>query len=225
MTVKIPEPPIPSVWVLDANVLFSDWARALLLCLSSLAGARLCWSPLVEDEAFRNLVRLGRLTPEDAQSQRQAMAVWMQAQLLPQANPAYFDDLKSVDEKDRHVAALALELHHQQQAYIGLVTWNSKDFPRKPLMKKGIVRYSPDDLAFLMLSNPRSEPSPLQFLESTLQEVLNFKSQHPLSAPTEFAQRARPWPQTGDEWQDFLTRNRMHRLSRFLARWSSPVST
>lgn len=211
MSVKIPEPPVPKVWVLDANVLFSDWARALLFCLSQHHQARLCWSALIEDEVFRNLVRLNRLTSTDAQLQRAGMAGLLEGTLLPEANPAYFPDLKCVDEKDRHVAALALEQVHQQQTMIGLITWNSKDFPRKPLMKKGVVRYSPDDLMFALIADP---PQAQALLHESLLQALSFKQKIPLQQPTEYLSRAKPWPDSAETWQDFLSRNRMHRVSK-----------
>lgn len=211
MSVKIPEPPVPKVWVLDANVLFSDWARALLSCLAKHHRAQLCWSRLIEDEVFRNLVRLNRLTAADADTQRAGMSMLLEGTILPEANPAYFPDLKCVDEKDRHVAALALELHHQQQSMIGLITWNSKDFPRKPLLKKGIVRYSPDDLMFALMDNPQQGE---EMLQHSLDQTLAFKQQIPLQEPTEYLNRARPWPDSKESWKDFLSRNRMHRVSR-----------
>jgi hypothetical protein len=204
---------VPKVWVLDANVLFSDWARALLYCLAKHHQAQLCWSALIEDEVFRNLVRLNRLSALDASIQRSGIATLLNGTILPDANPAYFADLKSVDDKDRHVAALALDLHHRHQSMIGLITWNSKDFPRKPLMKKGIVRYSPDDLMFGLV--PKSEEG-LQLLHQSLNEVLAFKQKLPLQEPTEYLNRARPWPDSPESWKDFLSRNRMHRVSKLI---------
>lgn len=213
MSVKIPEPPVPKIWVLDANVLFSDWARALLYCLAQHHQAQLCWSALIEDEVFRNLVRLNRLSALDAEQQRSGMSGLLNGMIMPDANPVYFPDLKCVDEKDRHVAALALELHHQHQSMIGLVTWNSKDFPRKPLMKKGIVRYSPDDLMFTLLSGSTDGQG---LLQASLNEVLVFKQKLPLQEPTEYLNRARPWPDSIESWKDFLSRNRMHRVSKLI---------
>lgn len=160
---------------------------------------------------FRNLVRLNRLTATDAQIQRAGMASLLNGTLLPDANPAYFPDLKCVDEKDRHVAALALEQVHQQQAMIGLITWNSKDFPRKPLMKKDIVRYSPDDLMFALLPDSQQAQS---LLHNSLEQALSFKQEIPLQEPTEYLSRAKPWPDSAETWQDFLSRNRMHRVSK-----------
>ncbi len=202
---------MPKIWVLDANVLFSDWARALLYCLAEHHRAQLCWSRLIEDEVFRNLVRLNRLTAEDANIQRAGMATLLNGIILPEANPVYFPDLKCVDDKDRHVAALALDLHHQHQSMIGLVTWNSKDFPRKPLMKKGVVRYSPDDLMYALIPKPEDGQ---RLLQASLNEVLVFKQKLPLQEPTEYLNRAKPWPDCEESWKDFLSRNRMHRVSK-----------
>lgn len=166
---------------------------------------------MIEDEVFRNLVRLNRLTATDAQIQRAGMAGLLEGTLMPQANAAYFPDLKCVDEKDRHVAALALEQVHQQQTMIALITWNSKDFPRKPLMKKGIVRYSPDDLMFALIADAQQAQS---LLHNSLEQALAFKQQIPLQEPTEYLSRAKPWPDSAETWQDFLSRNRMHRVSK-----------
>lgn len=214
---------MPNCWVLDANILFSDWARALVGELAHRQKAKLVWSELIEDEAFRNLVRLGRLHPQDAERQRTLLALTYAAECVPLANPAYFADLKAVDEKDRHVAALALDKVHTHEQPVALLTWNIRDFPRKPLLKHHIVRYTPEELILQMAAELPDPCNPL-FTQSWLYEVLSKSIQrvqqshasHPLQHPTAFVEKARPWPTAPLEWLDFLERNRMYQVAKIL---------
>jgi hypothetical protein len=137
VSVVLGKPEVPKHWLLDANVLFSEWTRWLMVALARHHGATLYYTPHIENECYRNLVRLGRLHPEDADRERAELPSRLNAVLLPQNHEPYLADVRQVDEKDRHVAASALALKHQLIQPVGLLTWNLKDFPRKPLVEAG----------------------------------------------------------------------------------------
>ncbi|MDX1669066.1 MAG: hypothetical protein R3194_06600, partial [Limnobacter sp.] len=95
-----------------------------------------------------------------------------------------------------------------------LVTWNIKDFPRKPLLKKGIVRYTPDELAVKLVKQQGWSPQVL--LDETLNRIQHYQKAFPLQKPTEFAMRSQPWPNEPEQWVDFLHRNRLYLFEKLL---------
>jgi hypothetical protein len=209
------KPSVPKHWVLDANVLFSEWSLAFVHTLAQRCQAQLYWTPLIEHECFRNLVRLNRLHPEDAQTQQATLAHRLGACVLDGDYSAYWADVRAVDEKDRHVAATALALKHQTDQYVALLTWNVKDFPRKQLLKLGVVRYSLDDLACELLLADGASVQPL--LQASAQQLHDqLEKAPPKSHPTDFQLKAKPIPNTREEWLVFLARNRLYRLARLL---------
>lgn len=206
---------MPQHWVLDANVLFSEWSLAFVYTLAQRCQAQLYWTPLIERECFRNLVRLRRLHPDDASLQQSTLAQRMHAHVLDGDYSAYIADVRAVDEKDRHVAAAALALKHQTAEYVALLTWNVKDFPRKQLLKLGVVRYNLDDLACEWLGTQQGPLWPLlQASAEQLKQQLEIAP--PKSHPTDFQLKAQPMPETAEEWLSFLSRNRLHRLAKRL---------
>ncbi|MDX1669056.1 MAG: hypothetical protein R3194_06550, partial [Limnobacter sp.] len=122
MSVRIPEPAVPGHWLLDANVLFSEWARFFCSVLAQQYSASVFFTPLVEEEAFRNLVRLNRLSPEDAATRRQSLPLSLSAELDDSEASAYLADVAFVQEKDRPIAASALAAVHRLGCHVGLVT-------------------------------------------------------------------------------------------------------
>ncbi|HEY1058019.1 MAG TPA: hypothetical protein VGE55_04735 [Limnobacter sp.] len=216
MSVLLAKPALPKHWLLDANILFSDWCRALMLELADQHGATLHWTPIIENECFRNLVRLQRLSEADAEAHRAALPGAMSARVLTDDYSACLPDVKSVDEKDRHVAAAALHLKHRLGEPVALVTWNIRDFPRKNLLKLGVVRYSPDDL-LLELFMPSA--GLLERLQGSLKRLDSLLGQLPVRDPNPHREQARPPPSTVDEWLNFLNRNRLHRTARALQRF------
>ncbi|WP_370260787.1 PIN domain-containing protein [Limnobacter sp.] len=215
MSVVLPKPPVPHHWLLDANVLFSEWSRGLMFILARTHQAQLHWTPTIEHECYRNLVRLGRLHPEDAALEQARLPLELGGQLYTDDAQAYLADVKAVDEKDRHVAASALALRHRLQAPVALLTWNIKDFPRKPLLKLGLVRYTPDELFTELIQCPVKASHTLQAAAGHLQSTL---SQRPRLHPTAYEQAARPLPNTRQDWLEFLGRNRQHKTARLLQR-------
>lgn len=216
MSVRIPEPEIPKRWLLDANVIFSEWSRLFCVELASRWGANLAITPLIEEEAFRNLIKLGRITSVDAERQRLALCGVLGADMLHANADAYLNDVKFVDQKDRPIAASALWMHHEYHADVALVTWNIKDFPRKQLLKKRVVRYTPDELAVAVCR--KRGLAPAEVLDCALARLVRHFGQHPLLEPTTFVQKARPLPSDELSWQDFLKRNRLNLLARLRER-------
>jgi hypothetical protein len=150
----------PLALFLDANALFSDWQRALWSSFARLQGdALLFHSPVVLDECFRNLLRLGHLTEAGAQLARQQ---WESNPLTHCVDSfdAYLADVRAVHAKDQHVAAAALKLRHAQaHRQVLLLTWNIRDFPRPALRRLGIQRFSPDEFVrALLMAHPQAWP-------------------------------------------------------------------
>ena len=158
-------------------------------------------------------MRLNRLHADDAVFQRANLATWMQASLLDFPRPAYFADVKAVDEKDRHVAASALQLRHDVGQPVGLLTWNLKDFPRPALLKLQIIRYNLDEL---LLENEAAQ----LHIEHVLKRSVDLMSAHvqarPLAFPTAFSRLARPLPVQWPDWIEFLARNKLYRNAKLL---------
>nr|WP_306815284.1 PIN domain-containing protein [Limnobacter parvus] len=201
--------------MLDANVIFSEWTRWLLVVLAHRHNATLYWTPHIENECYRNLVRLGRLHPDDALAERLALPGRLNATLLPQQHEPYLADVKQVDEKDRHVAAAALALKHQIQSPVGLITWNLKDFPRKPLLKLGLVRFSPDELC---TESFKGTEDPLPCLLQTIATMQAETLSKNYNFPTVYQSKAQALPATEQDWLEFLPRNRMHKTAKLLCR-------
>jgi hypothetical protein len=122
-------------------------------------------------------------------------------------------DVRAVDDKDRHVAASALALRHQVQAPVAVLTWNLKDFPRKPLLKLGLVRFSPDELCLELLKTPADV---LGGLTQTAAEMNAALSAYTPMYPTEYQSRAAPLPVDVADWSAFLGRNKMYRTANLL---------
>lgn len=215
MSVVLGKPEVPQHWLLDANVLFSEWTRWLMVALAERRQATLYWTPHIENECYRNLVRLGRLHADDADQERHALPSRLQAVLLPQNHEPYLADVRQVDEKDRHVAASALALRHQLQQPVGLLTWNLKDFPRKPLLKLGVVRMCPDELCVDLV---KTKTGLQACLEQSVQLMQASLATQPSQNPTAYQSKASPLPRNSEDWIQFLGRNRMHKTAKVYSR-------
>lgn len=186
-----------------------------MVALAEHHNAALYWTPQIENECYRNLVRLGRLHPDDAEAERAALPARLKAILLPQKHEPYLADVRQVDEKDRHVAASALALRHELQEPVSLLTWNIKDFPRKPLLKLGLVRMDPDELCIDLLKDGHSISACLNVSVDRMKHAL---ADQPPKQLTSYQNRAQPLPSNIEEWLGFLARNRMHKTAKVLAR-------
>ncbi|HEX4842908.1 MAG TPA: PIN domain-containing protein [Limnobacter sp.] len=214
MSVLLPKPVVPKHWVLDANVLFSEWSRAIIKSLADTHLAQLHWTDQIQHECYRNLVRLGRLHADDADLEQLDLAASLQAKCHVYDAHAYLADVKAVDEKDRHVAAVGLALRHALQANVGIITWNLKDFPRKPLLKLGLVRYSPDELFTELIADPAQA---LQTLRHTAEGMKRTLHERKRLHPTPYELAARPLPESTEQWLEFLARNRQHKTAKLVS--------
>jgi len=186
-----------------------------MVAIARQRGATLYFTPHIENECYRNLVRLGRLHEDDAIVERAGLPQRLNAVLLPQNHEPYLADVRQVDEKDRHVAASALALRHQVQQTVGLLTWNLKDFPRKPLLKLGLVRLCPDELCVELL---KTNADIQACLDQSVQLMQAGLAAQPSQNPTAYQSKASPLPQNHADWIQFLGRNRMHKTAKVYSR-------
>jgi predicted nucleic acid-binding protein len=125
--------------VLDANVLYPNLLRDILLSLavSGLYHAR--WTARINDEWTRNLVA----NRPDIESKIGLLLEQVNAAVpdcLVEDYEYLIDSLTLPDTDDRHVLAAAIVGHAD-----AIVTANLKDFPVKVMAKHGIEVQHPDD--------------------------------------------------------------------------------
>lgn len=196
---------------LDANALFSDWQRSVWLSWAYLhPGVRLFHSELVLDECFRNLVRLNHLTPEGAESAR---AQWIAHPAVHAVDGfhAYWPDVRSVDEKDRHVAAAALKVRHMMAVpEVQLITWNVRDFPRPALKRVGVIRLSPDEFFLQVFKRDAAVVQAVMALSLDVAQAQQDVMRPHLSP---YQCRASGFPQLPEQWPDFLRRTGFRQLA------------
>ena len=123
--------------VLDADVLYPMPLRDTLLSAAAAYCFQPIWTSAILEEATRNLVLDGRMTPNQAALFRQVLAEHFEEALV-EGFEALIPTMK-VQVKDRHVAAAAVHI-----AADVIVTRNTKHFAKSPA---GILVLSPD--AFL----------------------------------------------------------------------------
>lgn len=129
------------VAVLDANVLWPQYLRDVLIRASISDLYRAAWTDRILNEMRNSVVRTGRV-PEN-QIDR---TVRFMRESCPQFMVDGYTDLIQVmtnDEKDRHVLAAAVHAGADT-----IVTSNGKDFPLTSREQYGIDLHSPD--AFLI---------------------------------------------------------------------------
>lgn len=123
--------------VLDANVLYPFQLRNFLLHLAAVETFQPLWSDEIIEETRRNLLKNGVVSPAKWDS--------LEKQLRKHFSDAWgrgfesrIADLTLPDPDDRHVLALAV--HYEADV---IVTYNTKDFPRKVLEPLGLERMRP----------------------------------------------------------------------------------
>jgi predicted nucleic acid-binding protein len=133
--------PAPFRVVLDANVLFPFTVRDTLLRAAALGMYQVHWSEEILHEATRNLIATGRMNDEQA---AHLMAAMRNAfpEALVQGHEMLIPSMAN-EEKDRHVAAVAVQAGAQV-----IVTSNLKDFHSMP---DGVEAQSPDDFLLDLL--------------------------------------------------------------------------
>ncbi len=138
------------VAVLDANVLYPQFLRDLLLRVASAELFDPRWTDRIQQEWMRNLAaNRPDLPPENIERARKLMEVG-----FPQGRVTGYRgierSLAGVHPKDRHVAAAAVRAGASH-----IVTFNLRDYPAEALSPYGITPIHPDRF-LISLSNRES---------------------------------------------------------------------
>jgi predicted nucleic acid-binding protein len=126
---------MPFPVVLDANVLFPFLLRDTLLRAAHAGLYQAYWSEEILDEARRNLVSTGTITPSQAERLFKQIRLAFPESLV--TGYEFLVDAMPNHPKDRHVAAIAVKAGAQV-----IVTCNLRDFASVP---DGIEAQSPDE--------------------------------------------------------------------------------
>jgi len=125
--------------ILDANVLYPNLMRDILLSMASVGLYQARWTSRINDEWTRNLVAK---KPEISTKIEQLL--WLVNHSVPDCLVENYEFLINTlvlpDSDDRHVLAAAIAAHAGT-----IVTLNLKDFPMTILGKHGIEAQHPDD--------------------------------------------------------------------------------
>ncbi|MGB6104525.1 MAG: PIN domain-containing protein [Pusillimonas sp.] len=137
---------LPQVVVLDTCVLISNVLRQALLHLAEQGCFEPAWSTVIGDEWRRNAARLWAVASDDIDAQWQALQ-----RDFPRADcgdvSAFKEGLQRSDPKDWHVIAAARSAQAaRQEASVGIVTRNIRDFNRSELRGLGLTLLDPDQL-------------------------------------------------------------------------------
>ena len=131
--------------ILDANVLYPNLLRDLLLSLASAGLYYARWTSEINDEWTRNLIS----NRPDLEA-RVSMLLDLVNQSVPDClvenYASLIDSLVLPDPNDRHVLAAAIAGHAD-----AIVTANLKDFPETVLAQHGIEAQHPDDFVMNQL--------------------------------------------------------------------------
>jgi predicted nucleic acid-binding protein len=128
--------------LLDANVIYPSVMREMLLQVAAQGLFEPRWSPRILEEWARAAARLGPVEEAQARGEIAVMSAnWPRASVPPKSG-----DLARLwlpDEDDIHVLASAIAASAD-----GIVTMNSKDFPKHVLAEEGLQRFEPDGLLY-----------------------------------------------------------------------------
>ena len=134
--------------VLDANVLYSAPVRDLLFNLADQELYTPKWSPIIQDEWTRSLIK----NRPDLKYEKLEPTVKLMNEAFPTAtvdnSPELIEQIKLPDPDDRHVLATAISCHANS-----IVTFNIKDFPAKKIQRQYQVEILHPDKFVLKLSN------------------------------------------------------------------------
>lgn len=135
--------------LLDANVIYPSVMREMLLQVAHEGLFEPRWSPRILEEWARAAARLGPVEQAQARGEIAVMtANWPRASVPPKDGD--MARLWLPDPGDIHVLASAIAASAD-----GIVTMNSKDFPKHILAEEGLQRYEPDGLLYaLWLDHP-----------------------------------------------------------------------
>lgn len=129
-----------AIAVYDANVLYPNTLRDLLIRLARAGLVKARWSEQILDETF---AALRRHRPDVSEEKAKRLRELMNDAVRDCLVSGYEGLAASVslpDEDDRHVLAAAMTASAQV-----IVTWNIRDFPAEVLAPHGIRAQTPDD--------------------------------------------------------------------------------
>jgi predicted nucleic acid-binding protein len=128
------------VALFDANVLYPNTLRDLLIRLSQSGLVQGKWTDTILDEVFRNLAKNRPDIEEAKHSLLRTLMNDAVRDVLVTGFETLIPALSLPDPDDRHVLAAAIKCNAQV-----IVTSNLKDFPRSELDRWGIEARRPDD--------------------------------------------------------------------------------
>jgi hypothetical protein len=128
------------VVVLDANILYGIEVTDLFATMATRRLFRPHWSPNILDEVVRNLALRRDLSPDAIQRRVEYLNRALPGALAEV--PSALVDAMPINEKDRHVLALALHVGAPT-----IVTDNVRDFPGELLEPYGIQAITADAFA------------------------------------------------------------------------------
>jgi len=135
----------------DTDILYPAGIRDILLQVAEYDLYQLKWSPDIRRELKNTFIRLRPdLDATRFESHTLALMDLHFQDTLITGYEHRINDLTGVHEKDRHVAAAAI-----QGSCSTILTHNLKDFPTDVLRPHGIVAQKPDDFLMpILLANP-----------------------------------------------------------------------
>lgn len=149
--------------ILDACVIFRATLRDTLLRAAEQRIYEVYWSDIILEEASRNLIESGTMSPEQAQRLLAAMR-----QAFSAATVRDFELLipaMTNDEKDRHVVAAGVKAG----VHI-IVTSNRKDYPNQALEPFQIQVKSPDEFLMLLF-----DKAPEKMVQIVIQQAASLR--------------------------------------------------
>lgn len=143
MTIKV---------LLDANVLYSNFTRDLLLSLFAARLYEAKWTDEINDEWVRHLLANRTNVRPDSLQRTIELMNGIRPNPLVGDYKHIIEKLELPDKDDRHVLAAAIAGGCKK-----ILTWNLKDFPERFLNEFGIAAENPDRfMAALVIDNPQA---------------------------------------------------------------------
>ncbi len=133
--------------VLDANVLYGNFLRNLLLSLFASQMYEAKWTEQITKEWVGHLLKNRETVTESANQRTVTLMNAIRPDPLVTNYEKYIGDITIPDVDDRHVVAAAIACSAQK-----IVTWNLADFPNKILKVFGVHAESPDKFIFDLIS-------------------------------------------------------------------------
>jgi len=142
--------PAQVIAVLDANVLFPQFLRDVLLRMAAAELFAPRWTDRIQREWSRNLAIVRPdIPPERLDRLRNLMEIAFPAARVTGYRP-FERKFSQVDAKDRHVAAAALKAGASV-----IVTHNLRDFPAAGLVQHGLTAADPDSFVLSLIARDR----------------------------------------------------------------------